>query len=248
MNDIEYKVVQPNPLLFHFVESFWMVVNNSDQAKDIVVLPDGRVDIHFSYSDEEAYSINVAGLECEPSHTAIPPQSVMFAVSFKLLAMEYILNLSVASIFNSRGGLPDDYWGITKSDLSNFELFCHKVSKKITQMVNDNVDARKLKMFDLIYSTQGSVSVKEIAATVHWSSRQINRYFSEWFGLSLKAYCNILRFRATFPHIKKGKLFPESYFSDQPHFIKEIKKYSGHTPKELYKNKDDRFIQLSVLK
>jgi AraC-like DNA-binding protein len=82
---------------------------------------------------------------------------------------------------------------------------------------------------------------------VHWSSRQINRYFNQLFGLSLKAYCNILRFRASFQHIKEGKLFPEQNFTDQAHFIKEIKKFSGVLPKELSKNKDDRFIQFSTL-
>lgn len=260
MTEIEYKVVQPDASLFHFVESYWMVVNNSNQPKEIVVLPDGRVDIHFFYADTESFHIAIAGLECYPSHTAIPPNSVMFAVSFKLLAIEYVLNMPIADIVNDRSFLPDNFWGISKDDLGDFDVFCQKVSEKITELIKANVDdavkekkeerldTRKLKMFDLIYSKKGSVSVKEISEAVHWSSRQINRYFTQWFGLSLKAYTNILRFRASFPNIKAGKLFPESDFSDQAHFIKEIKKYSGYTPKELHKNKDDRFVQLSTLK
>lgn len=75
----------------------------------------------------------------------------------------------------------------------------------------------------------------------------MNRYFNQTFGLSLKAYCNILRFRASIEHIKQGKLFPELNFSDQAHFIKEVKKLSGVVPKELSKNENDRFIQLSTL-
>ena len=262
MTEIEYKVIQPDASLFHFVESYWMVVNNSNQPKEIVVLPDGRVDIHFFYAETEPFHIAIAGLECYPSQTAIPPNSVMFAVSFKLLAIEYVLNMSIADIVNDRMLLQDNFWGISKNDLNNFGLFCQKVSEKITETINANVDdavnekkdnrerldTRKLKMFDLIYAKKGSVSVKEISEAVHWSSRQINRYFTQWFGLSLKAYTNILRFRATFPNIKEGKLFPESDFADQAHFIKEIKKYSGYTPKELHKNKGDRFVQLSTLK
>jgi AraC-like DNA-binding protein len=99
----------------------------------------------------------------------------------------------------------------------------------------------------LIYSSNGSLSVKELSEKVNWSSRQINRYFNEQFGISLKTYCNILRFRASLPHIKKGKLFPELNFTDQNHFIKEIKKFSGVVPKELSKNQNDRFILLSAL-
>jgi len=76
------------------------------------------------------------------------------------------------------------------------------------------------------------------------SSRQINRYFNQQFGISLKAYCNILRFGASFKHISEGQLFPQESFTDQNHFIKQIKKYAGVTPKELSKNKDEQFIDM----
>ncbi len=36
----------------------------------------------------------------------------------------------------------------------------------------------------------------------------MNRYFNQEYGISLKTYCNILRFRASFRHIKEGKLYP----------------------------------------
>jgi AraC-like DNA-binding protein len=91
------------------------------------------------------------------------------------------------------------------------------------------------------------MTVTELSEKVSWSSRQINRYFNQQFGLSLKAYCGILRFRASFPNIKEGKLFPEQNFSDQSHFIKEVRKLAGVSPKELMKNKNDRFIQFSAL-
>ncbi|MBC3874037.1 helix-turn-helix domain-containing protein [Undibacterium flavidum] len=254
MPHIEYTVAQPDASLSRFVESYWMVVNRSEQGKDIVVMPDGRVDIHFRYSDDIPFHISLAGLEQQAFYTAIPAHSVMFAVSFRLAAVEYLLNTSIAPILNSRGQLPDDFWEMSKSDLEDFPRFCQKLNDKLidklsqlvsAQRMSAKLDARKLAMFDLIYASKGSASVKQIAEAANWSSRQINRYFNEWFGLSLKTYCTILKFRSSFQHIKEGKLFPESEFSDQSHFIKTIKKYSGHTPKELFKNEDDRFVQLS---
>ncbi|HEY2349392.1 MAG TPA: AraC family transcriptional regulator, partial [Puia sp.] len=73
------------------------------------------------------------------------------------------------------------------------------------------------------------------------------RYFNQQFGISMKAFCNILRFRASFQHLKDGKLYPEQNFTDQNHFIKEVKKFSGVVPKDLSKNKNDRFILLSAM-
>ncbi len=111
-----------------------------------------------------------------------------------------------------------------------------------------DIDERKRKLFALIYATNGSISVSEVAERICWESRQINRYFRRQFGLSLKAYCNILRFRSSLDHIAQGKLFPQEHFFDQTHFIKEVKKFSGVVPKELLKNENDRFILLSSLK
>lgn len=107
-------------------------------------------------------------------------------------------------------------------------------------------DERKQKLFKLLFQTNGSLTIQEIANQIFWTSRQINRYFNATFGLSLKSYCNILKCKQSFDDIKKGKLFPEKNYTDQPHFIREIKKHTGTTPKILAKNENDRFIQFST--
>jgi len=246
--DLIYKTAVPSKTLSPYVESFWMLSNPTDETKEVIVLPDGRVDVFFSYSLEETFNCSLAGLGSEPSQGTIAPQSVMFAVSFKLLAVEYLLNTSIAPYANLVDQLPEDFWNIKPADLNDFGVFSDKLSAKLESLlVHQEIDPRKQKLFELIYATQGAMSVHELADTVGWSSRQINRYFNQWFGLSLKTYCNILRYRASFTEIKEGKLFSAQNFADQAHFIKDVKKFSGVTPKELSKNKNDRFIQFSTL-
>jgi len=97
-------------------------------------------------------------------------------------------------------------------------------------LIKPNIDTRKKQLFDLIYASNGILTVTELSEKVFWSSRQINRYFNQTFGISLKTYCNIIRFKSSLPHIKKGIPFPELNFADQNHFIREIKKMSGVTP------------------
>ena len=244
---IEYKSVKPDPSLLPFVDFFWMLTNDSDKEKEVVVLPDGRFDILFGYSASEPYNVLLTGLGTEPSKSALPPRSVMFAISFKLLAVEYVLDTTISGFLNNVYPLPDDFWGITVDDMSDFTRFFQKASGKITGLLKEVADDRKTQLFDLIYSSNGSLTVKELSGKLYWPGRQINRYFSSRFGISLKAYCTILRFRASFPHIKEGKLFPEQAFADQAHFIKEVKKFAGVAPKELSRNKDDRFIHFSTL-
>lgn len=244
---IEMKTVKPVAELADFVESFWMIRNDSAAAKDIVVLPDGRFDMIFFDIAGQAFNATLRGLDTKPGQVAIPAGMVMFAASFKLLAVEYLLDIKMASFLNEGQQLPSGFWSITNDDLIDFEAFCSKLSAMMITLIKPGIDSRKKKLFDLIYESKGALAVNDLASRVFWSSRQINRYFNDRFGISLKAFCSILRFRASLQQIKEGRLFPEQNFTDQTHFIREIKKFSGVIPKELSRNENDRFILLSAL-
>ncbi|NML37873.1 helix-turn-helix transcriptional regulator [Chitinophaga sp. G-6-1-13] len=242
---MELKSIQPVKNLTDFVESFWMIRNDSAEEKEIIVLPDGRFDIIFSVAADKDFHATLRGLDTRPEQGAIPGHIVMFAVSFKLLAIEYLLDIKMAAMLNEGQRLPDGFWNIGPDDLEDFEVFCTKISGTMLGLVKPGIDNRKKELFDLIYASNGSLTVQELADRVAWSRRQINRYFNEQFGISLKAYCNIFRFKVSLQQIKEGRLFPELNFADQTHFIKEVKRFSGVSPKELAKNTNGRFILLS---
>lgn len=247
METIEYITHAPHPSLAAFVESYWMLQNHAATPKEVVLLPDGRIDLILSQSPTEPFEIRLMGLSTGPDITHILPGTVMFAISFRLAAVEYLFGTQTASLLNSNALLANDYWHFSADDLTDFSRFCTKAATAIQQQLPETTDSRKQELFQQLYAANGAAGVQELADKVYWSSRQINRYFHDYFGLTLKAYSNILRFRASFPHIKAGKLFPEQDFADQPHFIKEIRKLSGARPKDLFKNENDRFIQFSTL-
>lgn len=245
---LHYKITKPDKSLSDVVDSFWMLHNQSDTAKDTIGLPDGLIDILLFKSAEEPFHILQLGGLTQHEHAKVPARSLMFCISFKLLAVEYIFEETISDIVNSGKYLPDSFWGFSENDMQNFEGFVEKATRKIRSLLPKEIDGRKRKLFALIYASKGSVTVKELSEKVFWSSRQINRYFTYQFGISLKAYCNILRFRASLDHIAQGRLYPEENFFDQNHFIKEVKKFSGVAPKELSQNKNDRFILLAAIK
>lgn len=247
-NDFYYKFIEPEQPLTNFVENFGMFHNQSDSVKEVILLPDGRIDLLFLQSESKSFRIVLVGLEILPKPRSIPPNTLAFVISFKPLAVEYILQTSIADILNGAKELPINFWNFDPFDLNDFSSFHKKASQKIQSLLSKETDTRKHKLFESIYASNGEMSVKELSEKVSWGSRQINRYFSRQFGLSLKVYCSILRFRASLAHIAQRKLFPELNFADQTHFIREIKKFSGVAPKELSKNKNDRFVLLSVLK
>ncbi len=233
---------------FPWVESVWMVENGGTEKKPLIILPDGRIDIHFFRAPRKPLHISLAGIDTQPSSAEIYPGARVFGVGLFPLAAEYLLEMPLGDLINGRAQLTNGFWSTNDDDTSSFERFQQRILQQFDLLEPRDIDPRKLKMFTALHQSQGQISVAELADHCHWSTRQINRYFNQWLGLSVKTYSSILRFRASFPTLKSGKLFPESDFVDQSHFIKEIKKYSGHTPKQLSQNHDDRFIQLSILK
>ena len=247
-NNFQNKFVKPDESLTDFVESFGMFHNTSDKPKEVVLLPDGRIDMFFIQSATEPFGAILIGLETTFEQRIIPPHTLAFNINFTPLAVEYILHRSIAGIINNAEYLPADFWNFTANDLNDFEAFCHKATAKIKSLLPSEIDERKRNLFKLIYTSNGEMSVKEMSEKVFWNSRQINRYFNQQFGISLKAYCSILRFKKSLEHIAHGQLYPELNFTDQNHFIKEIKKFAGVVPRDLSKNKNDRFVLLSILK
>ena len=243
-NTLHFQIIEPDKSITDFVYCFSSLQNFSNQH-EAVIIPNGKIDLIFSKTKENQIIIALLGLETRPKY---PNQEVsnFFSVSFNPLAIEYLFNLSTANIINTGTILPSDFWDFCIDDLNDFESFCKKITQKIHSLLPDKIDERKRKLFQLIFESNGEMPIKELSEKVLWSQRQINRYFNQQFGLSLKTYCKILRFQASLPHIHKGELYPQLNFTDQSHFIKEIKQLSGVSPKELHKNKNDRFLQFLV--
>jgi AraC-like DNA-binding protein len=246
-DEIQYKKNLPDKAIADFVECFWMVENTTGIEKEVVVMPDANFDLVFSKDGNEPFQIYLLGLGTLYDKRKIDIDTKMFFISFKLIATEYLFHQSIAHLLNEFQLLPDDFWGFEESDINDFDAFCIKASQIIKQFIPNTIDPRKQKLFELIYASNGEMTIKEFSEKTFWTSRQINRYFTRYFGISLKVYCGFLRFRVSFEQIKKGKLFPELNFSDQAHFSREVKKLSGVNPRELHQNKNDRFIQVSAI-
>lgn len=241
------KSALPDNSISQFVHSFWMVENTSGEDISSIVLPNGMVDM-IVMKTHKNWSMLIRGIDTMPKRVTIAAGTKMASIGFKLLAVEYLFKEPIKDVLNEEKDLSNDFWQFEENDLKNLEAFCNKATQKIKTIPVESIDNRKQKLFQLIYDSHGSMPVKALSENVFWSCRQINRYFNEQFGISLKAYCNILRFGESIKHLSEGKLFPEHDFTDQNHFIKEIKKYAGVTPKVLSKNQDEQFINITAIK
>ncbi|HHC79045.1 MAG TPA: AraC family transcriptional regulator [Flavobacteriia bacterium] len=243
MKEMIYNEIEPPTQLHSFVQSFWHFENTSSRALHYSILPDGCFDL-LVFQDGNT---KLTGIWNKKIDISVPKETKIFAIRFKPLAVEYLLESSIKRLLNSSIQNPKNEFveKMTTQTIKFSEFVAANASKIITILsTGKRMDTRKEKVFDLLFSTNGVVKVSEISEKSCWSSRQINRYFTAKFGLSTKQYANILKVFSTYTDLAKGIVYPQTSYFDQSHFIKEIKKHTETNPKELKKNKNGRFLQL----
>ena len=244
---MKYREIEPNGFLNNFVQCFWYYQTTNTEVQH-TILPDGYFDLIAEFENEILTTVKLTGIWTKPKDIQIPKNTTFFAIRFKILAIEYIFKKEIKSILDTSVNLPFSFWNIDKYKCNEFVNFVSDTTKNLDASIKHlrEIDSRKLKLFEIVYQ-QETKTVSELSSKIFWSSRQINRYFHSQFGITLKEFIKIVRCNATYEEISNGNLNPQSDFFDQAHFIKEIKKYTGVTPKELNKNKNDRFLQLSKM-
>ena len=99
----------------------------------------------------------------------------------------------------------------------------------------------------LIHHTAGTVTVKSLRDYLEISERQFERRFGQTVGLSPLSYIRVRRFNEAIRLMKTGQfetlteIAHALKFHDQSHFIREVKAFTGMTPKSLLQKADDFF-------
>jgi len=245
---MNYREIEIDGFLANFIKCFWEY-DNSKKDVEFSILPDGFFDVIFEMSNNQVSKVRLTGVWTKQINVRISKGTKLIGIRCKLIASEYIFHDSIKFIKDSESVLPSDFWGVKNLQVNDFEQFVDSLSQKIQYglMNLKEIDNRKFKLFNILYKVKGNISVKELSEKVSWSSRQINQYFNQQFGLPLKTFSNILKCKSSYRDLAQGQLSPMQEYYDQAHYIKEVKRYTGNTPKVLFRNENSRFLQLSTL-
>jgi len=245
-----YDQLQAHQSLRDYVRCFWKLENNKIDALPYTIFPDGFFDLLICYRNQNLEKVLLTGLWDQKTKAVISPGTTVYGVQFRLLAAEGILQQSIAPLLNGMKELEKSFLGLDKFDGRVDSSLFDYLNQRLLSCIeaHELKDARKAALLKDIDQTKGQNTVEAYSNQVCWSKRQINRYFQSAFGLSLKKYCGIRKGATNYSQIKRGQLYPQQGYFDQSHFIKEIKKITGFTPKALSRNENDRFLQFSIIK
>ncbi len=110
------------------------------------------------------------------------------------------------------------------------------MAKASTSRQNDSLVAQSLQ---LIHGNAGSIHVRDLFKHVNVSERQFERRFARSTGVPASFYLRIWRFQEAVRLMKAGqfeRLSDIAYdlgYTDQSHFIKDTREFTGYTPKRL---------------
>ena len=247
-DNIKFSQINPAKGLEELVHSYWAYQNLTNQVKRVTIFPDSFFKIIIEFRGANITSYFLTGLWTKEVEIEIPANTSMYGIKFKILAPEYIFQKEIASLILSHKDLQLNFWNIKDVILGNFQEFVEQIELKLFKNINQKkIQPKKLQLSQLLYLMNGYISAEEVSNQINWSNRQINRYLNKYLGVSLKTYLNIQKCYTAYIQIREGRFFPDDGYYDQAHFIREVKKHTGKTPKELYEKQNDRFIQLKLI-
>ncbi|MCV9387639.1 helix-turn-helix domain-containing protein [Reichenbachiella ulvae] len=103
-------------------------------------------------------------------------------------------------------------------------------------------DDRIQQAIKLVVESEGKVRVKEICDEIYLTERTLERNFQQQIGLSPKQFAKIIQFQTSLNKLNQTEydnlthVGLDSGFTDQSHFIRVFKHYTGQTPSFYLKN------------
>ncbi len=186
---MNYKESKPQGFLQNFIQCFWFF-QTTNEATQYTILPDGYFDLIAEFDDHILTTVKLTGIWTMPKHIDIAENKTFFAIRFKLLAAEYLLQREIKSILDTSLSLPVDFYNINYYQPNEFEQFVNNTTNYLENSIMHlkGIDHRKLQLFDFIYQ-HNIKTVAELSEKVFWSRRQINRYCTIW-SLSKRVFKN----------------------------------------------------------
>lgn len=103
---------------------------------------------------------------------------------------------------------------------------------------NDNIE----KAISIIIGTKGQIKIRELLKQIHMTERTFERSFKSYVGLSPKQFAKIIQFQSSLNQLTEARFQKlidigfDNGFTDQSHFIRTFKSYTGQTPSFYYNN------------
>ncbi len=237
-----YKESSPSTAFRKKIHSFWSFSGNIGVER-FKVLPDGFTDLIIDLKRGELF---VSGIMTSFKFRQLEDNADLIGVRFDTERFSEVLGIPVTEMKDVRA----EYTQLTKH--YNYNKFIdqlltaenienqipiveHFLASRMCESTIE-LDALVLALACQIRSLKGVVELKNIAQQYNIGTRQLERRFKKYMGLTMKEFASIVRFDHTKkmiesqPNMSLLAIAFDAGFSDHAHLSNEFKKISGENP------------------
>jgi AraC-like DNA-binding protein len=266
MSSIQFTVLPAPEILKNDVECLRIAEYSGEEAVAIKVSPSGVSGIVFHQNNGRSALEKII---THSGRTSCPPPLFLYGPGTEPSVMHYKSGSSTTIQVIFKPHALKTLLGINASRLSNgwtelHEFGAEDLESQLMEARNEQERMTFLTSFlvakfkqakprdtlveeslHLIHNNSGAIHIIDVLDSLHLSERQFERRFTQTVGLTPHLYIRVKRFNEAIRLIKTGQfeqLADVAYalnFSDQSHFIRDIKAFSAMTPTSLSQKVDD---------
>lgn len=255
-----FRFYKPCGLLQPYIRYYWAF--ESRRPLNVLTFPVGCTQLIFHRGaplfvpelGTAQYATTVSGQVDFPSHLCSGGHTEMIVTVFRPHAMRAFLHEPVG-LFHNREIAGCDLGNRSLNELADRIGACGDPAlcvglverwllRQLRTARTDRMEA-DLRRMEAAVKTLCSAprsSVAELASGACLSRKQFERLFRSYVGINPKEYACIVRFHRALNRMRSGPERPDQAqiayacgYADQSHFIREFRRFSGHTPLGLLK-------------
>lgn len=249
-----FRYIVPNAQLQPFIRYYWILNTNEDI--DTLTFPIGCPQLIFhrwsrfyipEFKTEQA-RFSISGQVNFPARIQSSGDVETIVVVFHPHAIGTMFNIPVSSFYNQEidgYSLGDKSLNILADDVLNADDAAEAI-KIIEKWLLSRLEDTAIYNFKRVGISlkhlflDNTINVESMAQLACLSRKQFERVFFNAIGMKPKEYSNVARFQKSLWLMQNGNrdfadIAYSCGYSDQSHFIRECRRYSGTTPAELLK-------------
>ncbi|MCD0470351.1 AraC family transcriptional regulator [Flavobacterium sp. JAS] len=254
------SVLVPNDKVSNYVKNIFLLENDCADDKEVSLpfFADGYPGIMFHISKEGVFlqpankklaSIFLYGQTIHPIELSIKGSYRLIIFQLFPFAAKMLLGVDPKE-------LNDDCFDLNLLD-QDIKLLLEQLNtakkadkqieiissfiERLIDLSNDNIDSTIQSAINIIISHKGKITIKDLREKLHITERTFERLFVNQVGVNPQQFTKIIQFQNSLEQLSREDyslltdIVFENGFTDQSHFIRTFKKYTGKTPTEFQK-------------
>lgn len=264
MMNISIEEFPPCPLLSPYIHTYWKASFNINALPDFTqsVVPNGYVELIIHLGDDHCVlggkddktgpspDYTIIGLHTSQYEVRFDQTVSVFGIRFYPDGLSSIFGLTPSAIVSTYADTTD-LPGTVVNDFCHRIRSCRDSASRVS--LADSMLSKQLashaNKFDyttlaarIVRQHAGLITQKDLMREVPISSRQLQRGFKDRFGITTKEYMRIARLNAVQRYMRSKSSIDfaavayNNGFSDQSHFIREFKAFTGIAPRRFMRS------------